>query len=217
MTEAAESSAPIGVYPHLPSPPTRRNSQSYFSSSSRLFLSLFLEHNNSTRNSAMKVFSLAVVLAPPNGTCTILTSASDLSSFSFYQRGSVAEFMSFFTKTISERTPQGQRQSVQENSYTAHVYNRGGAEQLAGASHHRRITLRAPLNHFRRHHHGPGVPRAACVLAPHEAARRFHREGAAGVVQDPRGDLVPGDQHVPAEVPGPAAGGCDHEGPAGTR
>ncbi|EIW56083.1 snare protein YKT6 [Trametes versicolor FP-101664 SS1] len=80
----------------------------------------------------MKVFSLAVVLAPPNGTCTILTSASDLSSFSFYQRGSVAEFMSFFTKTISERTPQGQRQSVQENSYTAHVYNRGGAEQLAG-------------------------------------------------------------------------------------
>ncbi|KAI0635427.1 snare protein YKT6 [Trametes polyzona] len=80
----------------------------------------------------MKVFSLAVVLAPPNSTSTILVSASDLSSFSFYQRGSVAEFMSFFTKTIAERTPQGQRQSVQENSYTAHVYNRGGAEQLAG-------------------------------------------------------------------------------------
>ncbi|KAI0368500.1 snare protein YKT6 [Pilatotrama ljubarskyi] len=80
----------------------------------------------------MKVFSLAVVLAPPNKPSTILASASDLSSFSFYQRGSVAEFMSFFTKTIAERTPQGQRQSVQENSYTAHVYNRGGAEQLAG-------------------------------------------------------------------------------------
>ncbi|KAI0828565.1 snare protein YKT6 [Trametes gibbosa] len=79
----------------------------------------------------MKVFSLAVVLAPPNSPSTILSSASDLSSFSFYQRGSVAEFMSFFTKTISERTPQGQRQSVQENSYTAHVYNRGGSEQLA--------------------------------------------------------------------------------------
>ncbi|KAH9855517.1 snare protein YKT6 [Lenzites betulinus] len=79
----------------------------------------------------MKVFSLAVVLAPPNSTSTILISASDLSSFSFYQRGSVAEFLSFFTKTIVERTPQGQRQSVQENSYTAHVYNRGGSEQLA--------------------------------------------------------------------------------------
>ncbi|RPD52527.1 snare protein YKT6 [Lentinus tigrinus ALCF2SS1-7] len=79
----------------------------------------------------MKIFSLAVVLTPPNGSAVILTSASDLSSFSFYQRGSVAEFMSFFTTTVSERTPQGQRQSIQENSYVAHVYNRGGAEQLA--------------------------------------------------------------------------------------
>ncbi|KAH8096847.1 snare protein YKT6 [Cristinia sonorae] len=79
----------------------------------------------------MKIFSLAVVLAPPGKTCTILSSASDLSTFSFYQRGSVAEFMAFFTKTLSERTPQGQRQSVQENNYVAHVYNRGGAEQLA--------------------------------------------------------------------------------------
>ena len=40
--------------------------------------------------------------------------------------------MTFFSKTVAERTPQGQRQSVQENNYTAHVYNRGGAEQLAG-------------------------------------------------------------------------------------
>ncbi|KAL6303710.1 snare protein YKT6 [Sparassis latifolia] len=79
----------------------------------------------------MKVFSLAVVLAPPSKPCTVLSSASDLSTFSFYQRGSVGEFMAFFTKTIVDRTPQGQRQSVQENNYTAHVYNRGGAEQLA--------------------------------------------------------------------------------------
>ena len=40
--------------------------------------------------------------------------------------------MTFFSRTVAERTPQGQRQSIQENSYTAHVYNRGGAEQLAG-------------------------------------------------------------------------------------
>jgi len=80
----------------------------------------------------MKIFSISVVLAPPSGTCVILSNASDLSSFSFYQRGSVGEFMSFFSKTVAERTPQGQRQSVQENNYTAHVYNRGGAEQLAG-------------------------------------------------------------------------------------
>lgn len=80
----------------------------------------------------MKIFSLSVVLAPPGQVCTPLASATDLSTFSFYQRGSVGEFMSFFSKTIVERTSQGQRQSVQENSYTAHVYNRGGAEQLAG-------------------------------------------------------------------------------------
>lgn len=80
----------------------------------------------------MKVYSVAVIESPPNGSATTLSSASDLSSFSFYQKGSVGEFMTFFSRTVAERTPQGQRQSVQENSYTAHVYNRGGAEQLAG-------------------------------------------------------------------------------------
>ncbi|KAK7062576.1 hypothetical protein VNI00_000064 [Paramarasmius palmivorus] len=80
----------------------------------------------------MKVYHIAVVLAPPSGASTVLCSASDLSSFSFYQRGSVGEFMSFMSKTVAERTAQGQRQSVQENNYVAHVYNRGGAEQLAG-------------------------------------------------------------------------------------
>ncbi|KAG2068667.1 snare protein YKT6 [Suillus decipiens] len=79
----------------------------------------------------MKIFSLSVVLAPSSGPCSVLSSASDVSSFSFYQRGSVTEFLTFFTKTVVERTPQGQRQSVQENNYTAHVYNRSGAEQLA--------------------------------------------------------------------------------------
>ncbi|KAF8528458.1 Longin-like domain-containing protein [Hysterangium stoloniferum] len=78
----------------------------------------------------MKVYALSVLSVPPHGTATSLSSANDLSSFSFYQRGSIAEFMTFFAKTVAERTPQGQRQSVQENSYTAHVYNRGGAEQL---------------------------------------------------------------------------------------
>lgn len=80
----------------------------------------------------MKIFSISVVLAPPSGASAILSTTNDLSSFSFYQRGSLGEFMNFFTKTVAERTAQGQRQSIQENSYTAHVYNRGGAEQLAG-------------------------------------------------------------------------------------
>jgi synaptobrevin homolog YKT6 len=82
----------------------------------------------------MKIFSISIINAPPYKPSTSLSSVSDLSSFSFYQRGSVQEFMTFFSKTVADRTKQGQRQSIQENSYTAHVYNRGGAEQLVGAS-----------------------------------------------------------------------------------
>ncbi|KAF8816412.1 snare protein YKT6 [Phlegmacium glaucopus] len=79
----------------------------------------------------MKIYSISVVLAPPSGASVVLSNASDLSSFSFYQRGSAGEFMTFLSKTVSERTPQGQRQTVQEQSHVAHVYNRGGPEQLA--------------------------------------------------------------------------------------
>ncbi|KAJ7740924.1 snare protein YKT6 [Mycena maculata] len=79
----------------------------------------------------MKIFSISVLQTPPSGASTLLSNANELSSFSFYQKGSVGEFMSFFSKTVAERTPAGQRQSVQENNYTAHVYNRGGPEQLA--------------------------------------------------------------------------------------
>lgn len=80
----------------------------------------------------MKIYSISVLLAPPSGSSVLLSNANDLTSFSFYQRGSVSEFMTFFSKTVVDRTAQGQRQSVQENNYTAHIYNRGGAEQLAG-------------------------------------------------------------------------------------
>lgn len=80
----------------------------------------------------MKIYSLSIVQVPSSGASSLLTSASDLSSFSFYQKGSVGEFMQFFSKMVAERTAVGQRQSIQENNYIAHVYNRGGPEQLAG-------------------------------------------------------------------------------------
>ncbi|KAF9472121.1 snare protein YKT6 [Pholiota conissans] len=79
----------------------------------------------------MKIFSISILLARPSEAAVVLASASDLSSFSFYQRGSAGEFMAFLSKTVTERTPEGQRQTVQEQSNVAHVYNRGGAEQLA--------------------------------------------------------------------------------------
>ena len=84
----------------------------------------------------VKIFAISIVqTATSGGPSTLLVTANDLSSFSFYQRGSVGEFMTFFSKTVADRTQQGQRQTVQENNYTAHVYNRGGAEQLAGVLH----------------------------------------------------------------------------------
>jgi len=61
----------------------------------------------------------------------MLASYADLSSYSFYQRGSVQEFMNFFSKTVVERTNTGQRQAVEEQSYKFSVYNRGGADNLA--------------------------------------------------------------------------------------
>ncbi|KAJ8927326.1 hypothetical protein NQ314_020224 [Rhamnusium bicolor] len=61
---------------------------------------------------------------------TWLKSAFELQSFSFFQRGSVQEFMSFFCKTIVERTIPASRQSVKEGEYMCHVYVR--ADNLAG-------------------------------------------------------------------------------------
>jgi synaptobrevin family protein YKT6 len=56
----------------------------------------------------MKVYSLSLLAlnAATPATSTVLSQVNDLSSFSFYQRGSVGEFMGFFTKVslwFSER------------------------------------------------------------------------------------------------------------------
>ncbi|KAK9474645.1 Longin-like domain-containing protein [Dipodascopsis tothii] len=59
-----------------------------------------------------------------------LCSAKELSSFSFFERMSVGEFMTFFSSTVAERTQPSQRQSVEEANYVAHTYVL--AEGLAG-------------------------------------------------------------------------------------
>jgi len=61
---------------------------------------------------------------------TELCAESDLSSFSRFTRSNYAEFMTFTSKTIAERTRPGQRQDVEEQSYTFHVYGR--SEGIAG-------------------------------------------------------------------------------------
>lgn len=165
----------------------------------------------------MKVFSLSVILAPPSGTSTVLSTSSDLSSFSFYQKGSVGEFLSFFSKTVAERTPQTQRQSVQENNYTAHVYNRGGAEQLAGKA--RYLSCIEAQNwptmfSLSCHHNRSRVPRPTCVLTSDEASGWLHIQSTPNVVQQPVFDIIPWDQHVHPEVPRSTSGRYYHEGTA---
>ncbi|KAI9695240.1 MAG: palmitoyltransferase [Bogoriella megaspora] len=59
-----------------------------------------------------------------------LCAERDLSSYSRFTRTSVGEFMSLFSKTVAERTKPGQRQDVEEQSYTFHAYGR--SEGVAG-------------------------------------------------------------------------------------
>ena len=73
----------------------------------------------------MKIFSLLVLYkASDAGQAKILKSAHDLSSFGFFQRSSVEEFLKFTAKIITERTTQGARSSVKEQEYLAHVFVR---------------------------------------------------------------------------------------------
>jgi len=48
----------------------------------------------------------------------------ELSSFSRFTRGPITQFMTMFSKTVAERTKPGQRQDIEEQSYTFHAYGR---------------------------------------------------------------------------------------------
>ena len=63
----------------------------------------------------VRLFTI-VILRNDVTPAALLASAQDLSTFGFFQRSSVGEFMTFFAKTIAERTQAGQRQDVEENS-----------------------------------------------------------------------------------------------------
>ena len=61
----------------------------------------------------------------------LLGLAADLSSFGFFQRSTVKETLTFFARTIAQRTQIGQRQTVQQDDYYAHTYNREGLVAIA--------------------------------------------------------------------------------------
>jgi len=72
----------------------------------------------------MKLYSLLVLHKPESGDPTVLKAAFDLTSFGYFQRSSIQEFIRFTSKILAERTPPAQRQSVKENEYMCHCYVR---------------------------------------------------------------------------------------------
>lgn len=79
----------------------------------------------------MQIYYIGIIRAKGNGSKTVsLSEEKDLSSFSFFQRSSIAQFMTFFSHTISERTSPDQRQSVEEGEYVGHVFTR--SEGISG-------------------------------------------------------------------------------------
>ncbi|XP_050399290.1 synaptobrevin homolog YKT6 [Patella vulgata] len=78
----------------------------------------------------MKLFSLSVSYKSPDGKVQQLKCAHELSSFGYFQRGSIREFMEFTSKIIVERTAVCSRASVKEQDYICHVSVR--SDNLAG-------------------------------------------------------------------------------------
>ncbi|CAH0391125.1 unnamed protein product [Bemisia tabaci] len=77
----------------------------------------------------VKLYAINILYKGPNAG-RWLKSAYELGTFSYFQRGSVQEFMAFVSKTMVERTMSCARQSVKEGEYMCHVYVR--ADNLAG-------------------------------------------------------------------------------------
>ncbi|KAK6059080.1 hypothetical protein COOONC_03291 [Cooperia oncophora] len=80
----------------------------------------------------MKLYSILIYHKGADGTVRSFKSAFDLSSFSFFQRGSVQEFMQFTGKLLVERSGLGARSTVKENEYFCHCYVR--SDGLAAVS-----------------------------------------------------------------------------------
>ena len=71
-----------------------------------------------------------VIYYKDNGKAATKRASFDLSSFSFFVRRNVKEFMEFAASVLVERTDIGQRVSVKEREYRCHVYVR--SDYLAG-------------------------------------------------------------------------------------
>ena len=81
-----------------------------------------------------KLTAIAIVkFTSPTTDPYILSFTADLSSFGFFQRSSVREFLIFTTRTVARKTAVAQRQTVQQDEYFCHAYNRDGLVGIAFA------------------------------------------------------------------------------------
>ncbi|GIX73720.1 synaptobrevin homolog YKT6 [Caerostris darwini] len=78
----------------------------------------------------VKLYHLAV-LYKHQSKAVCLCSTSDLTTFGFFQRNSVQEFMNFSSQILVERSQPATRTSVKEQAYMCHVFVR--ADKLAAA------------------------------------------------------------------------------------
>lgn len=78
----------------------------------------------------VKLYHLAI-LYKHSAKAVTLCSASDVTSFGFFQRNSVLEFMHFTSQILAERSQPATRTSVKEQSYMCHIYVR--SDSLCGA------------------------------------------------------------------------------------
>jgi len=71
----------------------------------------------------VKLYSICILYKTPDKVHP-LKAAYDLSSFSYFQRSSVQEFMTFTSQLIVERTDPITQSSIREQDYMCHVYVR---------------------------------------------------------------------------------------------
>lgn len=83
----------------------------------------------------MKLFSINI-LYKGESEASLLKTGFDLSSISFFQRGTAQDFITFTSKILVERTSAGARQSVKEAEYMCHVFVRADGLAAVAVSDH---------------------------------------------------------------------------------
>lgn len=79
----------------------------------------------------MKLTAVSILKWNGEQEANLLGISADLSTFGYFQRGSVKEMLVFVSRTVAKRTQPGQRQTVQNEEYFCHVHNREGLVGIA--------------------------------------------------------------------------------------